>query len=70
MTAQDQLLAQLGDKHLYLALEELLGERTEPREESMFNVGFEHGYMQGRRDTLAVLWRRTPARTDAVHGAC
>jgi hypothetical protein len=60
MTVQDQLLAVLNDKHLYLALEELLGERTEAREEAMFNVGFEHRYMQGRRDTLAVLWRRTP----------
>jgi hypothetical protein len=52
MTAQDQLLAPLNNKRLYLALEELLGERTEAREEAMFNVGFEHGYMQGRRDTL------------------
>jgi hypothetical protein len=60
MTAQDQLLAVLDNKRLYLALEELFGERTEAREEAMFNVGFEHGYMQCRRDTLAVLWRRTP----------
>jgi len=60
MTAQEQLLVRLDDKRLYLALEELFGERTEAREEAMFNIGFEHGYMQGRRDTLAVLWRRTP----------
>jgi hypothetical protein len=60
MAAQEQLLAVLDNKRLYLALEELLGERTDAREEAMFNVGFEHGYMQGRRDTLAVLWRRTP----------
>jgi hypothetical protein len=33
----------------------------------MFNVGFEHGYMQGRRDTRAVLWRRTPRGRDKVH---
>jgi hypothetical protein len=60
ITAQGHLLARLDDKRLYLALEELFGERTEAREEAMFNVGFEHGYMQGRRDTLAALWRRTP----------
>jgi hypothetical protein len=60
MTAQDQLLAVLDNKRVYLALEELFGERADAREEAMFNVGFEHGYVQGRRDTLAALWRRTP----------
>ena len=60
MTAQDHWLARLDDKRFYLALEWLLGARTEAHEEAMFNVGFERGYMQCRRDTLAVLWRRTP----------
>lgn len=60
VAAQDQLLAALGDqRRLYLALEEVLGERTEAREEAMFNLGFEHGYLEGRADALATLWRRT-----------
>lgn len=60
VAAQDRVLAALGDqRRLYLALEELIGERAEAREEAMFNLGFEHGYLEGRADALATLWRRT-----------
>jgi hypothetical protein len=60
VAAQDRLMAALGERRpLYLALEELTGQRTEEREAEMFNVGFERGYLEARRDAVAVGWRRT-----------
>lgn len=60
VAAQDRLMATLGEQRpLYLALEELVGQRGSEREEAMFNVGFEHGYIEGRREALAAVWRRT-----------
>jgi hypothetical protein len=41
--ARDQVLTVLADRqHLYLALEDLAGERTGDREKAMFNLGFAH----------------------------
>jgi hypothetical protein len=60
VTAQDRIMETLGaQRSLYLALEDLIGQRSGDREEAMFNVGFEHGYIEGRREALAAAWRRT-----------
>lgn len=60
VAAQDHIVATLGEQRdLYLALEDLVNQRADEREEAMFNVGFEHGYIEGRREALAVVWRRT-----------
>ena len=48
-------------RHLYFALEELVAQRAEEREEAMFNLGFEHGLLQGRTDAMAALWRKSTA---------
>jgi hypothetical protein len=57
--SQDALVAALGDhRQLYFALEELLAERVEDREEAMFNLGFEHGLLRGRTDAMDSLWRK------------
>jgi hypothetical protein len=63
LSAQRRLLAALGEKrHLYLCLEELLGSRGDAREEAMFNLGFEHGLVQGRVDALATTVRHQAER--------
>lgn len=57
--ARDQLLEALADRqHLYLALEDLAGERAGDREEAMFNLGFEHGQLEGGADSFAALWQK------------
>ena len=59
MESQDALVAALGEeRQLYFALEQLLAERVEDREEAMFNIGFEYGLLQGRTDAMAALWRK------------
>jgi hypothetical protein len=67
MKSQDAVVAALGDRRqLYFALEQLLSERVEDREEAMFNLGFEHGCLQGGTDAMAALWRKSgPARAFA-----
>jgi hypothetical protein len=51
---QDLIVAALGDERdLYLALEDLVNQRIDEREEAYFNAGFEHGFIEGRRKTLA-----------------
>jgi hypothetical protein len=60
--AQDEVVAALGDqKHLYFALEDLLGQRMDAREEALFNLGFERGLLQGRMNSLTVLWKNRDA---------
>lgn len=67
LAAQDRVVAALGgQRHLYLRLEELIGDRHIDREESMFNLGFEHGLVQGRADALAAPLRRQGARGRAL----
>jgi len=57
--ARDRVLTTLADRqHVYLALEDLAGERTGDREEAMFNVGFEHGQLEGGADSFAALWQK------------
>lgn len=67
IAAQSRLMAALGKRrHLYLRLEELLGNRHLDREEAMFNLGFEHGLVQGRADALAAVLRNQGARGRAL----
>jgi len=57
--ARDQVLTALADRqHLYLALEDLAGERSGDREEAMFNLGFYHGQLEGGADSFAALWQK------------
>src|ERR1700710_3111744 len=57
--SRDQVLQALADRqHLYLALEDLDRERTGDREEAMFNLGFEHGQLEGGADSFAALWQK------------
>src|ERR1700748_3416709 len=57
--ARDQVLLALADRqHLYLALEDLVGERTGDREEAMFNLGFEHGRLEGGTESFTALWQK------------
>lgn len=54
--ADSQLLEALGDRRtLWLQLEELLTERCVLREETHFDVGYEHGFAAGRADALRSL---------------
>lgn len=63
VAAQGRVLAALGERReLYLRLEQLVGDRHIDREEAMFNLGFEHGLVQGRADALAAALRRQGAR--------
>lgn len=63
IAAQGRVLAALGgQRHLYLRLEEVVAHRADEREEAMFNLGFEHGLVQGRADALAATLRRQGAR--------
>jgi hypothetical protein len=60
LSMQDQVVAVLGqERSVYLRLEELQTERTDGREEAMFNLGFEHGLLQGRTDAMGALWRKS-----------
>lgn len=63
LVAQGRVVTALGEqRHLYLRLEELVGDRHIDREEAMFNLGFEHGLVHGRADALAATLRRQGAR--------
>jgi hypothetical protein len=65
--AQQLVLDALGEqRHLYLRLEELVGRRHSDREEAMFDVGFEHGQVQGRADALAASLQQRGARGRAL----
>jgi hypothetical protein len=67
IAAQDRVMAALGERrHLYLRLEELVGQRHGEREEAMFNVGFEHGLALGRADALAAMLRNQGGRGRAL----
>jgi hypothetical protein len=67
LAAQGRVVAALGkQRHLYLCLEELVGGRHIDREEAMFNLGFEHGLVQGRADALAAALQRQGARGRAL----
>jgi hypothetical protein len=67
IAAQGRVMAALGEqRHLYLRLEELVGERHGEREEAMFDVGFEHGLVQGRADALSAALGRQGARGRAL----
>jgi hypothetical protein len=61
LSMQDQVVDALGEERaVYLRLEELQTQRTDGREEAMFNLGFEHGLLQGRTDAMGALWRKSP----------
>jgi hypothetical protein len=67
IAAQGRVVAALGEqRQLYLRLEELVGVRQIDREEAMFNLGFEHGLVQGRADALGAILRRQGARGRAL----
>ena len=52
--ATERLLRALGeDRHLWLRLEELLGDCRADREAAFFNIGYEHGRVAGRTEGLA-----------------
>lgn len=52
--ATDRLMEALGDEqHLWLRLEELLGDYGRDREEAYFDIGYEHGRALGRTEGLA-----------------
>lgn len=56
----DQMMAALGDKrHLWLRLEELLGDYHAEREQACFNIGYEHGVAAGRTDAFRALVPRS-----------
>lgn len=59
IAAQGRVIAALGEqRHLYLELEQLVGDRAVDREEAMFNIAFEHGLVLGRADALRAALRR------------
>jgi hypothetical protein len=52
--ATDRLMEALGDEqHLWLRLEEILGDYGRDREEAYFDIGYEHGRAAGRTEGLA-----------------
>lgn len=52
--ATDRLVEALGDEHhLWLGLEELLGDYRIDRETAYFDLGYEHGRATGRAEGLA-----------------
>jgi hypothetical protein len=58
-SATEQIIDALGERrHLWLALEPLLGAYRADREEAYFNIGYEHGLVAGRADALAASLRR------------
>lgn len=70
IAAQCRVIAALAEqRHLYLELEQLVGDRATDREEAMFNIAFEHGLVLGRADALrAAVRRQGPhGRTLAKH---
>lgn len=67
IAAQGRVMAVLGERrHLYLRLEELVGQRHGEREKAMFNVGFEQGLVSGRADALAAMLRNQGGRGRAL----
>jgi len=67
IAAQGRVMAALGEqRHLYLRLEELVGDRAVDREEAIFNIGFDHGLVRGRADALAAVLRNQGARGRAL----
>jgi len=59
IAAQGRVIAALGSqRHLYLELEQLVGDRAIDREEAMFNIAFEHGVVLGRAEALRAALRR------------
>jgi hypothetical protein len=67
VAAQGRVMAALGEqRHLYLRLEELVGDRAIDREEAMFNIGFDYGLVRGRADALAAVLRNQGARGQAL----
>lgn len=60
--ATDEMIAALGDRrHLWLRVEELMGERCARREEAYFDLGYEHGLAAGRAEALRTLVDAAPA---------
>lgn len=54
--ATDELMDTLGERrHLWLRLEELLGQYRAHREEAYFDLGYEHGAAAGLASALRVL---------------
>jgi hypothetical protein len=52
--ATERLLRGLGEeRHLWLRLEELLGDCRVDREAAFFDIGYEHGRIAGRTEGLA-----------------
>ena len=65
--AQGHVVAALGEqRHLYLQLEQLLGDHAIDREEAFFNIGYEHGLVAGRAEALAASIRRPGSRHRAL----
>ena len=63
VAAQGRVIAALGEqRHLYLELEQVVGDRAIDREEAMFNIAFEHGLVRGRADSLRAALRRQGPR--------
>lgn len=59
-SATDLLMEVLGDEqHLWLRLEELLGEQRLDREAAYFDLGYEHGRAAGRGEALGADGPRT-----------
>ena len=54
LPATDRLMEALGEKqHLWLRLDELLGDYRIHREAAYFDLGYEHGRAAGRTEGLA-----------------
>lgn len=67
--ATDELMHALGErKHLWLRLEERLGEYRTRREEAYFDLGYEHGAAAGLASALRIL-TSTAATGPAFHEA-
>jgi hypothetical protein len=63
IAAQGRVMSALGEqRHVYLRLEELVGQRHCEREEEAFNIGFDHGLVRGRADALAAVLRNQGGR--------
>ena len=59
--ATKKLMQALGDDHLpWIALEGLLGDYHKQRDEILYNIGYEHGFIAGSSKTLFRLNRQPP----------
>ena len=59
--ATKKLMQALGTDHLpWIALEALLNEYRKKREEILYNIGYEHGFIAGSSKTLFRLNRQPP----------